>query len=128
MYRSTAFGAGVDFGGGIVQGIAGRGCDGVGTTQRDTTAMDGGSANNVGNNYLPTARDGGSADFAGSDYLPTATDGGSADFAGSDYLPTARDGGSADFAGSKNLPKPHNVSGRRHLGESRDRSRPVPTE
>ena len=36
-----------------------------------TTARDGGSANNVGNNYLPTARDGGSADFAGRKNRPT---------------------------------------------------------
>ncbi|WP_424945620.1 hypothetical protein [Candidatus Spongiihabitans sp.] len=32
--------------------------------------MDGGSANNVGNNYLPTARDGGSVDTVWSEYRP----------------------------------------------------------
>ncbi|WP_424946729.1 hypothetical protein [Candidatus Spongiihabitans sp.] len=34
------------------------------------TAMDGGSANNVGNNYLPTAKDGGSVDTVWNEYRP----------------------------------------------------------
>ncbi|WP_424947539.1 hypothetical protein [Candidatus Spongiihabitans sp.] len=32
--------------------------------------MDGGSANNVGNNYLPTAMDGGSVDTVWNEYRP----------------------------------------------------------
>ncbi|WP_424948310.1 hypothetical protein [Candidatus Spongiihabitans sp.] len=85
--------------------------------------MDGRSANNVGNNYLPTAMDGRSANNVGNNYLPTAMDSGSANNVGNNYLPTAMDSGSADcrscasrargihtirgnIAGSKNLPKP----------------------
>ncbi|WP_424947344.1 D-alanyl-D-alanine carboxypeptidase/D-alanyl-D-alanine-endopeptidase [Candidatus Spongiihabitans sp.] len=90
-----------------------------------TTARDGGSANNVGNNYLPTARDGGSANNVGNNYLPTARDdamdgGGRATHATKDGGGRATqeakaeeakaEGGSADFAGAKNRPTDHAIA------------------
>ncbi len=57
-------------------------------------------AKNAANMENTTAKDGGSAENAGAAFPPTAMEGGSAGNAGAVFRPTARDGGSAESAGA----------------------------